>query len=117
MKLNNVTFCEIFNNSSPCYIWFFNTANREYYIMGTTYIHTYIHTYIYIYIDTYHYIDSSFILGVNQLIVKEFTYSSKGIFCSIHPRDVRSNAHNVHSSVTPSAAWQLKCRLCPHEGI
>ena len=37
MKLNNVTFCEIFNNSSPCYIWFFNTANREYYMMGTTY--------------------------------------------------------------------------------
>ena len=37
MKLNNVTFCEIFNNSGPCYIWFFNTANREHYMMGTTY--------------------------------------------------------------------------------
>ena len=30
---------------------------------------------------------------------------------------VRSNTRNVHSSVTPSAAPQLKCRLCPHEGI
>ena len=30
---------------------------------------------------------------------------------------VRSNTHNVHSSVTPSAALQLKHRLCPHEGI
>ena len=24
---------------------------------------------------------------------------------------------NVHLSVTPSVAPQLKCRLCPHEGI
>ena len=38
MKLNNITFCEIFNNSSPSYIWFFNTANREYYMMGTTFL-------------------------------------------------------------------------------
>ena len=30
---------------------------------------------------------------------------------------VRSNTHNVHSSVIPSAALQLKCRLHPHEGI
>ena len=30
---------------------------------------------------------------------------------------VMSNTRNVHSSVTPSAAPQLKCRLCPHEGI
>ena len=66
---------------------------------------------------TYHYLDSSFVLGVNQLIAKEFTCSSKGIFHSIHPRDVRSNTHKVHPSVTPSAALQLKCRLHPHEGI
>ena len=30
---------------------------------------------------------------------------------------VRSNTHNVHSLVTPSAAPQLKHRLHPHEGI
>ena len=27
---------------------------------------------------------------------------------------VRSNTRKVHSSVTPSAARQLKCRLCPY---
>ena len=66
---------------------------------------------------TYHYIDSSFILGKNLLIVKEITCSSKGIFHSIYPRDVRSNTHNVHSLVIPSAALQLNRRLSPHEGI
>ena len=55
--------------------------------------------------------------GVNQLIVKEFTCSCKGMFCSIHPRDVRSNTCNIHPLVTPSAALQLKHRLHPHEGI
>ena len=36
-----------------------------------------------------------------------------------HPEGliVRSNTRNVHSSVTPSAALQLKDRLHPHEGI
>ena len=38
-------------------------------------------------------------------------------FCSIHPGDVRSNTHKIHSLVTPSAAQQLNCRLHPHEGI
>ena len=32
-----------------------------------------------------------------------------------HP--VRSNTHNVHSSVTPSAAQQLNRRLHPHVGV
>ena len=36
---------------------------------------------------------------MNQLIAKEFTCSSKGIFHSICPRDVRSNTHNIHPSV------------------
>ena len=70
-----------------------------------------------LFFDTYHYKDSSFILGENLIIAKEFTCSSKGIFHSIHPRDVKSNTNNVHPSVTPSSAPQLKCRLCPHEGI
>ena len=30
---------------------------------------------------------------------------------------VRSNTCNVHSLVIPSAALQLKYRLCPYEGI
>ena len=30
---------------------------------------------------------------------------------------VRSNTRDVHPSVTPSAALQLKHRLCPREGI
>ena len=37
-------------------------------------------------------------------------------FSDLH-QTVRSNTRNVHPSVTPSAALQLKCRLCPHEGI
>ena len=37
---------------------------------------------------------------------------------SIYPgTTVRSNTRNVQPSVTPSAAPQLKHRLCPHEGI
>ena len=36
---------------------------------------------------------------------------------SLGQQTVKSNTHNVHSSVTPSAAPQLKCRLHPHEGI
>ena len=31
--------------------------------------------------------------------------------------NVRSNTRYVHLIVTPSAAWQLNCRLCPHRGI
>ena len=31
--------------------------------------------------------------------------------------NVRSNTHNKHPSVTPSAAQQLKHRLHPHIGI
>ena len=31
--------------------------------------------------------------------------------------NVRSNTHNVHPSVTPSATLQLKYRLHPYEGI
>ena len=33
------------------------------------------------------------------------------------PQDVRSNTHYVHLMVTPSAAWQLSCRLRPHRGL
>ena len=29
---------------------------------------------------------------------------------------VRSNTRYVHRAVTPSAAWQLNRRLCPHRG-
>ena len=41
----------------------------------------------------------------------------QGNFLLHPPRDVRSNTRNVHPSITPSAALQLKHRLCPPEGI
>ena len=41
----------------------------------------------------------------------------QGNFLLHPPRDVRSNTHNIHPLVTPSAALQLKHRLHPHEGI
>ena len=39
------------------------------------------------------------------LVAKEFTCSNKRIFCSIGPRDVRSNL-DTHLSDTPFAIWQ-----------
>ena len=56
--------------------------------------------------------------GHTQHAVKISTcHQDKNARCVIPGINVRSNTSNVHPSVTPSAAPQLKHRLCPHEGI